>query len=107
MAGYYAVEGPITPGGRQVIIETFTCHHCNAPKRRTTFDGKRLDVIRCGGCHELICQPCAETRRCMPFEKKLDEFDRIVKKTGRVLDLEKLEDQALVISYPTPGLIIG
>jgi len=67
-------------GTREVgVQETFTCAHCNRPKPRYTWNGRKLEIVRCAGCSgakpAYICQDCAKTGVCSSFEKKLDEIE--------------------------------
>ena len=65
-------------GDRQVgVQETFTCAHCNRVKPKYTWNGRKLEIIRCGGCSSAskpayICRECASTGVCMAYEKRID-----------------------------------
>ena len=69
-------------GSRQVAIrEEARCAHCQRGVPRFTWNGRKLEVIRCAGCSSdraaaYLCQACARdmavTGRCLSYERKLD-----------------------------------
>lgn len=74
-ANGYAVI--VDPDARHALeSDTVTCSHCQ--RIVALHDkGRRLEsvVVHCHQCDKYICVPCAESARCEPFEKKLEELE--------------------------------
>lgn len=66
----------VEPGKADVEEDSFTCCHCNS----IVFVKPRCDPSEAGGfctmCYRHICQACAATGTCEPFEKKLEAMER-------------------------------
>jgi hypothetical protein len=68
--GYFEETGG--DGYSKVEGETYTCCHCNSVH----------DVIRgapfgmCHQCWKPVCDVCNAKGRCMPFEKKIEAYER-------------------------------
>ena len=66
----------VDPEGPPKEADTVTCSHC----QRLVFVGGYVDPTELGGfcrmCMKHICGPCADKGACVPFEKKLEEFER-------------------------------
>lgn len=58
--------------GRETVVETFTCAHCNKVKRTTEKlpNGQEARGF-CHKCMQPVCVECGGSERCDPFEKKL------------------------------------
>lgn len=78
--GYLTI---VEPGKQTIECDTFTCQHCNALKRVRV--GQVNQAPFCLKCMSRICQRChdvaAQTGECTPFEKKLDEFERGIRRS--------------------------
>jgi hypothetical protein len=68
--------------------ETFTCAHCNSIVRMQKdvslqsldmairMGKEKRDIRRCHSCDMLICPKCISAPTCVPFEKKLREYEQ-------------------------------
>ena len=68
--GFISDQGP--DGER--ITETFTCCHCNVI---VALDPREPPAI-CMPCFKRVCEKCHADGRCMPFERKLERFEKRV-----------------------------
>ncbi|MBA3421647.1 MAG: hypothetical protein H0U12_07110 [Thermoleophilaceae bacterium] len=57
--------------------DTITCGHCQKVVHLHDRTGKARSgvLVHCHQCGSQTCVPCAETARCEPFEKKLDQIE--------------------------------
>lgn len=74
-------------GGRVVREQdTFTCGHCmgiiavvsgragdRADPRLGKFQVEASDVRMCPACSRTVCGHCAALKRCLPFERRIEE----------------------------------
>lgn len=69
-------------GSQEVAcVETFTCPHHNTVHDRYRSDGTKRALPYCRKCMLPVCEVCVviESRggdMCIPFEKKLDRFEK-------------------------------
>lgn len=77
--GYFTVTDHLG----EHIQETYTCGHHNGivrmPVGVSLQHGCGNEWHWCTGCNKRICGPCKAKLRCVPFEKKLDRFERIMR----------------------------
>lgn len=72
--------------GSGLELDTVTCIHCN------TVVFVKMDMSNVGFCRKCmdhVCGPCADSGKCLPFEKQLEDFEKgITKKllTDRAVD---------------------
>jgi hypothetical protein len=62
--------GPAVGEGQKLELKTFTCSHCQGvvimnPERTR-------ERASCHKCYARICDKCAATGECSPFEKKVE-----------------------------------
>jgi len=68
--------------GKETVIETLTCPHCNKIYRRPK-PGEPSGF--CHMCFCPVCLECGKSDRCDPFEKKLDRLEaraRLLREVG-------------------------
>lgn len=79
--GQLICDGPVAGCdrfGRRIEQEhdTFTCNHCNA----IVMVNAREQAADIGGyckkCTSLICGPCVDADRCLPWEKRVEAQER-------------------------------
>lgn len=78
--GYAVIVDPSAPTRE---IDTITCFHC----QRVVFlkvPGSDVGGF-CRCCMKAICGPCADQGQCLPFEKKLEQYEKAAVQ-GRRLD---------------------
>ena len=80
----------LRPGGYAMRIDpsgtterdTITCSHCS----RILFVKPRQDPSTLGGfclkCMRHICGPCVDKDTCVPWEKKLEQFEAAARRRG-------------------------
>jgi hypothetical protein len=79
--GHVSITGP----NGTVEHETFTCAHCQhvvVVKSRATPD--ELGG-RCGHCDAMVCPACARVGRCVPFERRIEQYEqrmRLLRQVG-------------------------
>lgn len=97
--GYLIIEDPDPWRSRGEVArqeyDTTTCGHCNGMVKEILPDMRRLpadlhmfrkylksrpdqDVHVCKRCMNFVCQGCYDKVVCVPFEKKLEEWEEKV-----------------------------
>ena len=71
--GYAVVVDPATT---TVERDTFTCAHCQRIVFVKPFASASDSGGWCGNCAKPICGPCADLCTCVPFERKLERYER-------------------------------
>jgi hypothetical protein len=74
--GYLTISDPES-GVREA--DTFTCHHCSALVKVVPLRPPSEAGGWCPICTTLICGPCADLRRCRPWEQQLEISERRAK----------------------------
>lgn len=76
--GYLVIDDPAPHRGRGEVgrreFDTFTCGHCNQITKVTP----ATDVCLCKKCMSFVCEGCHARFVCVPFEKKLEEWEQKV-----------------------------
>ena len=57
--------------------DTFTCKHCNGVVFVEPFQDPAEAGGWCMACTSLICKHCVQYAECKPFEKQLDQHERM------------------------------
>lgn len=79
--GHVSITGP----NGTVEHETFTCAHCQQvviikPRALPEEIGGR-----CGHCDAMVCASCARVGRCVPFERRIEQYEqrmRLLRQVG-------------------------
>lgn len=68
-------------------MDTFTCSHCQAIVFLHQPDGSRSKDQGgfCQPCFKPVCGTCADLGRCLPFEKKMEEYEKQMVARNRLL----------------------
>jgi hypothetical protein len=69
----------ITGPEGNVVLDTFTCAHCNRQRiwkpEPNCVTPEEYGGKVCMACHSMICLDCAKLETCEPFEKKLEAME--------------------------------
>jgi len=85
--GVGIIVDPSAPRAQE--MGTFTCAHCQAIVFLHNPDGSRKadQGGMCIPCFKPVCGPCADTGRCTPFEKKLEQQEKADLQRRRLLGM--------------------